>query len=162
MKLASKRNYAKGSKLNKRLDQESKFMLLEPDERDLSEEQQRSMISGIIESSNSNIFIAEVDGELVGHITVIGENANRIQHRAYIVIGILQDYVGRGIGRKLFEKVEQWRETAGLTRLELTVMVHNERAIALYKKMGFEIEGIRKRSMRIDGQYVDEYYMAKT
>jgi hypothetical protein len=51
MKLASKRNYAKGSKLNKRLDQESKFMLLEPDERDLSEEQQRSMISGIIDST---------------------------------------------------------------------------------------------------------------
>jgi Acetyltransferases, including N-acetylases of ribosomal proteins len=49
-----------------------------------------------------------------------------------------------------------------LTRLELTVMVHNERAIALYKKMGFEIEGTKKRSMRIDGQYVDEYYMAKT
>jgi RimJ/RimL family protein N-acetyltransferase len=41
-------------------------------------------------------------------------------------------------------------------------MVHNERAIALYKKMGFEIEGTKKRSMRIDGQYVDEYYMAKT
>ena len=27
--------------------------------------------------------------------------------------------------------------------LELTVMAHNERAIRLYKKMGFEIEGIK-------------------
>jgi hypothetical protein len=87
-------------KLNKKLDQESKFMLLEPDERGLTEEQQRSIISGFIQSSNSNIFVAEEDGELVGQITVIGGNAKRIQHRAYIVIGILQDYAGQGIGRK--------------------------------------------------------------
>jgi len=46
-------------------------------------------------------------------------------------------------------------------RLELTVMVHNERAIRLYKKMGFEIEGTKKHSLLISGSYVDEYHMAK-
>ena len=40
-------------------------------------------------------------------------------------------------------------------------MVHNERAIRLYKKMGFEIEGTKKHSLFVNGQYVDEYYMAK-
>jgi RimJ/RimL family protein N-acetyltransferase len=40
-------------------------------------------------------------------------------------------------------------------------MAHNERAIRLYKKMGFEIEGTKKHSLLISGSYVDEYYMAK-
>jgi RimJ/RimL family protein N-acetyltransferase len=40
-------------------------------------------------------------------------------------------------------------------------MVHNEAALALYKKMGFEIEGRKKHSLLINGTYVDEYCMAK-
>jgi RimJ/RimL family protein N-acetyltransferase len=46
-------------------------------------------------------------------------------------------------------------------RLELTVMTHNEAGIALYRRPGFEIEGVKKQSLLMDGQYVDEYYMAK-
>jgi RimJ/RimL family protein N-acetyltransferase len=41
-------------------------------------------------------------------------------------------------------------------------MVHNEAAVSLYKKMGFEIEGIKKKSLNIEGKYLDEYYMGKT
>ncbi len=39
-------------------------------------------------------------------------------------------------------------------------MVHNERAVGLYQKVGFEIEGTRKNSLFVNGKYVDEYYMA--
>ncbi len=40
-------------------------------------------------------------------------------------------------------------------------MAHNTAGIALYKKQGFEIEGTRRHAYIINGQYVDEYYMAK-
>jgi RimJ/RimL family protein N-acetyltransferase len=40
-------------------------------------------------------------------------------------------------------------------------MAHNEAAIALYQKMGFMVEGTKRDSMRVNGQYVDELYMAK-
>jgi RimJ/RimL family protein N-acetyltransferase len=40
-------------------------------------------------------------------------------------------------------------------------MVHNARAISLYTRMGFRIEGTRHRSMIVDGQPVDELLMAK-
>jgi RimJ/RimL family protein N-acetyltransferase len=46
-------------------------------------------------------------------------------------------------------------------RLELSVMTHNERGIALYKKMGFEIEGTKRASIYVNGNYVDEYLMSK-
>jgi lipid II:glycine glycyltransferase (peptidoglycan interpeptide bridge formation enzyme) len=37
-----------------------------------------------------------------------------------------------------------WAIERGFHRLELTVNTHNERAIRLYKKMGFEVEGVKK------------------
>jgi RimJ/RimL family protein N-acetyltransferase len=39
-------------------------------------------------------------------------------------------------------------------------MAHNERAIRLYERMGFEREGIRRRALRVDGEWVDELFMA--
>lgn len=147
--------------LNKLLDQESTFMLYEPGERTISIEEQKSMISSFIQSKNSNIFVAEMNNHLVGHLMVIGGNTNRIRHRAHLVIGILNDFIGQGIGHKLFNKLEAWRETTSLTRIELTVITNNERAINLYKKNGFEIEGMKKNAMKINDKYIDEYMMAK-
>lgn len=40
-------------------------------------------------------------------------------------------------------------------------MCHNEAALHLYEKNGFQREGIKKNSMVVNGQFVDEYYMAK-
>jgi RimJ/RimL family protein N-acetyltransferase len=40
-------------------------------------------------------------------------------------------------------------------------MTHNEAGLALYKKMGFKIEGTKKDSLFVDGVYIDEYYMSK-
>lgn len=87
--------------------------------------------------------------------------ANRIKHSAYIVIGILKDYRGQEIGTKLFERLEKWASENAIIRLELIVMTHNESAIGLYKKMGFKIEGLKEKSLIVDENYVDEYYMGK-
>lgn len=46
-------------------------------------------------------------------------------------------------------------------RLELTVVTENRAAVALYKKDGFLIEGVKKHSLMIDGKAFDEYYMVK-
>ena len=62
----------------------------------------------------------------------------------------------------LFNAVEEWRLATSVTRFELTVMLHNVRAICLYKAAWFLEEGIRHRALKVDGLYVDEYYMAKT
>jgi len=58
-------------------------------------------------------------------------------------------------------ELERWAKKNNLHRLELTVMAHNEAALALYKKMGFEIEGRKKHTLFINGSFVDEYCMAK-
>lgn len=144
-----------------RLDAETTFMMLEPGERAPDLSAQRARIVDVVASDREQIWVAEHEGTLVGYLSVRGGSFRRNQHSAYLVIGILQDFAGQGIGTRLFAALESWAQAQKLHRLELTVMVHNERAIALYKKMGFSIEGIKQHSLFIDGAYVDEYYMAK-
>ncbi|ALZ62252.1 Mycothiol acetyltransferase [Bacillus cereus] len=147
--------------LSKQLDEETKFMLYEPGERKTTAEQQEKMIHRFIEIEYATIFVAVEDERIVGFILVNGNNIQRKRHVATIVIGILQEYNGRGIGTRLFKEVEKWAKLHDVWRLELTVMAHNTRAQALYKKAGFEKEGVKKAALIIDGKGIDEYEMAK-
>ena len=147
--------------LCKRLDEENKFMMLEPGERKTTIEEQRNRIRDILSRDNQAIFLAEEDGMLVGYLGAMGGNFARNKHSAYIVIGILERFTGRGLGTALFGALEEWAKERKLHRLELTVMVHNQRGVGLYQKMGFAIEGTKRDSLLVDGSYVDEYYMAK-
>ena len=144
-----------------RLDQETQFMMLEPGERTTTVEEQRDHIERLIATANSTIIIAEEEGQLVGYLAASGGEFKRNKHSVYIVIGILQASTGRGIGSQLFTTLEQWARQNSIHRLELTVMNHNEKGIALYRKSGFEVEGTKKHALFFNGQYVDEYYMAK-
>lgn len=65
------------------------------------------------------------------------------------------------MGTALFSKLDDWAKGKGMHRLELTVLVDNTVGVALYKKMGFEIEGRKRQSLQVNGSYVDEYYMSK-
>jgi RimJ/RimL family protein N-acetyltransferase len=107
------------------------------------------------------IFVVEHENQLVGFLGALGGNYRRNHHCVHIVIGIRQNFAGQGIGKQLFETLEKWAVDHELHRLELTVMSHNERAIRLYQKMGFKVEGIKQDSLFVNGQYVDEYYMAR-
>jgi RimJ/RimL family protein N-acetyltransferase len=147
--------------LIKKVESESKFMLLEPGERKIVEEEQKKRIEVMKKSYNSTIFIAEEDKRLIGYLIAIGGNANRNKHSVYLVIGVLAEYRGRGIGTKLFEQLEKWTKVHYIHRLELTVVTENQAGLQLYKKMGFEIEGTKRQSLYIDGKFVDEYYMSK-
>lgn len=138
----------------------SETMLYEAGERNLSAGQLKKRIesSG---SDASTILVAEIDGSLVGYLMVIAGTANRKKHSAYIVIGISEAFRGQGVGKALFTSLNEWSIENQLHRLELTVMSNNTAAIVLYEKAGFVKEGVKKDSLFVNGQYVDEYYMAK-
>jgi RimJ/RimL family protein N-acetyltransferase len=147
--------------LCKRLDEENKFMMLEPGERKTTLEEQEQRIREILSSDNQTIFVAEEDESLAGYLAAIGGSYARSRHEVYIVVGILEAFTSRGIGTALFQKMDTWAREQHLHRLELSVMVHNTRGVGLYKKMGFEVEGVKRDSLFVDGAYVDEYYMGK-
>jgi len=135
-------------------------MLFEPGERvnDLD------VVCRNIESSKNTgsvVFLAYDDYKCIGFLLANRGGLKRIRHSAYIVVGILKDFRGKGIGNALFTRLMEWAKSNDLKRLDLTVMTHNQAGIALYKKHGFEIEGVKRSSMFVNGAYVDEYYMAK-
>ena len=136
-------------------------MLYEPGERSFNPESERKMISNFNAERNSAIFLAESNGELAGYLIAKGGVAKRTLHSAYIVIGILDNCRGRGIGTELFKELFIWAPSKNIHRLELTVKKDNEAGLALYKKMGFEIEGIKRNSLIVNDQFIDEMYMAK-
>ncbi|MED4552474.1 GNAT family N-acetyltransferase [Lysinibacillus capsici] len=139
----------------------SNFMLFGPGERNLAPKPFGEYIDKLYHSHHSALFIAEMDEQVVAYLIVQGNEPSRIAHRAYLVIGIHSDYRGRKIGTALFQHVENWAIVNGVHRLELTVMENNEAGVALYKKMGFDIEGMKRASLYVDGQYINEYYMSK-
>lgn len=147
--------------LQHRLDEETSFMLLEPGERQSGLQQVQDMIQGFERADNSILIGAEADGKLAGYLSLRGGSVKRNRHSAYLVIGILEEFQGIGVGAALFQEMENWAKGTGLIRLELTVMTHNTKALALYAKCGFEIEGTKRKSLRIGEAWVDEYYMSK-
>jgi len=143
------------------LDAETKFMMFEPGERNTTVEDQARIFRRTQDSSES-IYLIAVEGDaIVGFIAGIGSSLRRISHRLMVVVGILEEYQGQGIGTKLFAELEQWAIEQGKQRLELTVMTHNEQGLSLYRKQGFEIEGTKKHSLVVDGKSIDEFYMSK-
>jgi RimJ/RimL family protein N-acetyltransferase len=147
--------------LGNALDEETQFMRLEPGERTMTSEEQMQQIRNILSQDNQMIFVVEHENHLVGFLGALGGNHRRNHHSAHIVIGIRKKFAGQGIGKQFFEALEKWAITHNLHRLELTVVAHNERALHLYKKMGFKTEGIKQDSLLVNANYVNEYYMAR-
>lgn len=143
------------------VENEAEYMLFEPGERQTTPEAQRKRIEAIEKEDNSTIIVAENDSQLVGFLMAIGGTARRNKHSAYLVVGIARGHRGQGIGTKLFEELEAWAGEHSIHRLELTTVIKNEAGVALYKKAGFGIEGTKKHSLLINGEFVDEYYMGK-
>jgi putative acetyltransferase len=126
----------------------------------------------------SENFITNMDEDSHEFVAVIKENdgnekvigcaglkvytSPRLRHSGGIGIMVHKDYQGKGAGQKLMEAIidlaDNWLM---LVRVELTVYTDNERAINLYKKMGFESEGIKHKAAIRNGQYVDELIMAR-
>lgn len=117
-------------------------------------------------SVNDHVLVAEVEENGIKKVVgMIGMNVSRnprLRHSASIGIMVHAGYQGQGIGTALLEKVidiaDNWLM---LVRLELGVFVENERAVKLYQSLGFQIEGIRKYAAIRNGEYADEYMMAR-
>lgn len=83
-------------------------------------------------------------------------------HVAGLGIHVATVYQGMGIGtalmRGLLDLADNW---LNLHRVELEVFSDNERGVALYKKMGFEIEATMRRYAYRDGAYTDAFKMGR-
>jgi RimJ/RimL family protein N-acetyltransferase len=70
------------------------------------------------------------------------------------------DWRDQGHGGRLLRSALDAAWAFGYLRVELGVFSHNPRARALYRKLGFVEEGVRRRRILIDGDFHDEIIMA--
>jgi len=109
----------------------------------------------------SVLYVAEVDGRVVGQLDVHISGYPKAKHVANLGIAVVKAYRDRGVGRALMERALAWMEGKGVEKATLEVFSTNTRAIALYKKMGFEVEGVRRKQYKVRGKSVDDVLMAK-
>lgn len=120
-------------------------------------------IEGFVRASVANDavqFMAVEGGRVVGWADIFPSWAHAVAHCGTLGMGVLAEYRGQGIGRRLLEACihKAWRK--GITRIELEVRADNERAIRLYQAMGFTQEALKRRAMRFDGVYFDALLMS--
>ena len=146
--------------LYEEIDNESRFMMYEAGERRFTAAYFQGLLRHFRE--NGSLFlVCEENGKLSGLLTADRGACKRIRHTAYITVAVRKDCRKRHIASGMFAAAEEWARASGILRLELTVLCRNEAATALYGKLGYVTEGIRRGSMLIDGELNDEYYMAK-
>ncbi len=102
------------------------------------------------------------EGEKLMGLAVITKGTYRVKHIAYIdKLAINQSLNGKGLGTIFFQEIISSLANEGFIRIELGVETDNKRAISFYEKFGFEIEGVRKKLLNREGEFIDNYYMAK-
>jgi ribosomal protein S18 acetylase RimI-like enzyme len=97
---------------------------------------------------------------VVGWCDIVRKQREGFRHVGTLGMGILPKYREQGLGRRLVADTIRAATEAGMERIELEVFASNERAIALYQKLGFVTEGIKRNARKLDGVYDDNVFMA--
>ncbi|OON41883.1 GNAT family N-acetyltransferase [Izhakiella australiensis] len=111
---------------------------------------------------NGNIgFVAEMAGEVVGEMTLFTNLRPRTRHTVSFGISVDRGYVRRGIASQLMKAgIDYAFNWLGARRLELEVFVDNQSAIGLYRKFGFQSEGVQRQAALKNGEYCDVMIMS--
>lgn len=142
---------------------ETDFLLKYPEEVKISVEQEKEILKSFMDSERDLMIIAEVDGEVAGNcsFSAVG-GKSRVRHRCALGIALYKRCWGLGIGRELIALLLEKARECGYEQIELEVVSRNERAIALYEKMGFTKIGERPCAMKHkDGTYDSNVIMVK-
>ncbi len=109
------------------------------------------------------LFFAEVDGKLVGSTGAYFYHGTKEKHKASVVmVGVLPEYHGKGIGRMLMQAVmDRLEGMPQIQKLDLSVTTTQQAAIKLYESFGFVKVGEMKKELFVEGQYYDLYEMEK-
>jgi RimJ/RimL family protein N-acetyltransferase len=134
------------------------WLISESDWRSVAEE--RRYLRALRRYPHAAVFVAEVDDEIVGRLSVARESHPASYHVADLGLMVAAPHRRRGIGWALLESAVEWARSVGVRKLELHVFPHNQPAIALYERFGFVREGYRHRHYRRGHDYVDAILMA--
>ncbi|SIR88331.1 Protein N-acetyltransferase, RimJ/RimL family [Peribacillus simplex] len=142
---------------------EGEYFIAVSEEFDKTPEQQRDWIRRLLENERETIIVAEINGEVIGWIGFQSENRKRMSHKGSFGVMIRKKYRGMGIGKELIKALLEWAEANPfIEKVSLGVFSTNQRAISLYKRLGFVEEGRKIKEFKMsEREYVDDIIMYK-
>jgi len=148
--------------IQKEVVSEGNFLTTASEEFNKTVEQQRDWIEKILQNDKEIMLVAETPKEIVGWIVFLSQNRIRLSHTGSIGMMIKKDFRSMGIGKLLMKGMLDWAEqNPFIEKVSLGVFSTNERAIALYKSMGFIEEGRKIKEFKINDEYIDDILMYK-
>lgn len=99
---------------------------------------------GLISDENTIVFVAELEGKILGFVQAIVRDASDIPilvPRRYAIIDgivVMSKYKKRGIGGMLMKRIEEWAKEKDVSSIELNVFEFNEEAITFYESLGYK------------------------
>jgi RimJ/RimL family protein N-acetyltransferase len=106
--------------------------------------ERRAKFESSIRSDDAQFFVAMEDARTVGHLW-IGVQGYGVADLGMMVAA---DARGQGVGSALLNAGVSWARDVGAHKVALQVWPHNEAALGLYRKFGFEQEGLLRRHYR--------------
>jgi RimJ/RimL family protein N-acetyltransferase len=124
--------------------------------------EERRYLRAIRRSAHAAVLVAEApEAGVVGRLSIARDPHPASRHVADVGLMVAESFRRRGAGRALMEAAEEWAGSIGVRKIELHVFPHNGGALALYERLGYEREGLRRAHYRRGRDFVDAILMAK-
>lgn len=150
------------SEVRLQIDGETEYLDREKGEAYIDESGFKQIIEDDTEMISNLFLVAEVNGKIVGYSRCEGNKLKRTSHKVEFGVCVLKEYWGYGIGQNLLKESIYWADSNGIKKITLNVLETNDKAIMLYKKYGFELEGILKKDKVLsDGNYYNTVLMGR-
>jgi RimJ/RimL family protein N-acetyltransferase len=117
-------------------------------------ESTREFVCGNIARGHPQLVAVEGD-RVVGWCDVTPVQRPAMRHCGVLGMGLLPEWRGRGLGERLIRRTLEAARAFGFSRVELTVRDDNARALALYRRVDFAVEGRKRRAVLVDGVFSD-------
>ena len=123
-------------------------------------EQEEKYIESMDSSNTSVQLVGVVEGKIICTGSIFASKKERVAHNCVLAMSVLKDYWGQGVGACLMSALIDFaKSTNKLEIIHLRVKADNSRAIALYKKLGFQEIGVYPKDTKINGKYYDAILM---
>jgi GNAT superfamily N-acetyltransferase len=104
----------------------------------VSAEQVEERLDKINEEKDSIIFLYEMDNAICGWVHVFGKCMIQLEYAEIGGLVVDTEYRGKGIGKNLMRKAEEWAMEKGYSEVRLRSGGHRKEAHDFYKSIGYE------------------------